>query len=239
MKTSKTDRLNKAYQELVGRGLLNSRKEFAEKIGFNYSGVVSALTGNRPATIQMLTAIGYRWSFFNREWLKTGIGSITIDEKPLSVQTLDESIIVPRSDYMIVEVRDIDESPPRFEVDASLLPKSKTRVIPKEKESGQYIITKIEGDRMDDGSSRSLCDGDELLVKRYLGGYTTMPIRSKLFIVCATSGNVVTQIAKVDNETKDITCRSFNKLYLDYIIETKDIIEIFTVERKLRSRVRF
>lgn len=239
MKTSKTERLNSAYRELVVRKIVDNKKDFANEIGYNYAGVVAAMSGNRPTTIQMLSAIGYKWDFFNREWLQKGAGSITSDESPPNTQTFEDNLIVPKNQYMVVEVRDLDESPSRIQLDASLLPKEKVRIIPKEKDKGYYIITTVEGDRMDDGSKRSLSDGDEILVKQYIGGYSTLPIRSKLFVIYSMDGNVVTQITHVDSETKDITCRSFNQLYKDYIIKSNNIIQIFTIEKKLSSRIVF
>jgi len=239
MKTSKTDRLNSVYRELVVRRLVDSKKDFAEKVGYNYAGIVAAMSGNRPTTIQMLSTIGYRWDFFNREWLKKGIGQPTTDESPPNTQTFEDNIIVPKDQYMVVEVRDLDEKPSRMELDATLLPKEKVRIIQKEKTEGYYIITSVEGDRMDDGSKRSLCNKDEILVKQYVGDYRVMPIRSKLFVIYSNEGNVITQVLSVDNETKDLTCHSFNHLYMDYTIKSSDVIQIFTIEKKLSSRIVF
>ena len=239
MKTSKTDRLNSVYRELVVRRLVDSKKDFAEKVGYNYAGVVAAMSGNRPTSIQMLSAIGYKWDFFNIEWLKKGIGQPPTDESPPNTQTFEDNLIVPKDQYMIVEVRDLDESPSRMQLDASMLPKEKVRIIQKEKDKGYYIITTVEGDRMDDGSKRSLSDGDEILIKQYIGDYRVMPIRNRLFVICSTEGNVIAQVINVNNVTKDITCHSFNHLYQDYIIKASDVIQVFTIEKKLSSRIMF
>lgn len=42
----KQQRLQNIYEQLLGNGVVRNKKEFAEKIGLNYPGVVSALKGD-------------------------------------------------------------------------------------------------------------------------------------------------------------------------------------------------
>lgn len=240
MKTSKQDRLNKAYEELIVRRAVKSKKEFAKELGYDYTGLIAAMSGNRPATNSMLSKIGYKWTFFNREWLTTGEGNIT--EQTLQNRGAEDTSKSFMDGYMLVAVKDLSSTTGRLwtEKDDDTTPHEQSnRLIPQEAEEGNYLIVKVKGHSMDDGTKRSICEGDKLLIKQYLDDVRSMPIRNKLFVVCSTEGNVVTQVADINSGTGDITCRSFNSLYPDYLIPLEKIMQTFTVEKKLESKIVF
>lgn len=69
----------------------------------------------------------------------------------------------------------------------------KKMLVPKEFEKGFYKVIEIEGDSMNDGTNRSICDGDKLLLKQIEGGdylQKTLPYRNSLFIIVSREGIV-------------------------------------------------
>ena len=119
------------------------------------------------------------------------------------------------------------------------LPDTHKRLVPREYREGSYLVVRVNGDSMDDGTKRSLSDGDEILVRLWTDGMDTLPIRSKLFVLTTRSGHIVKQITKIDHNKKVITCHSFNPLYPDQVVDFNELIQIFTVEKIVNSKIRF
>lgn len=239
---NKTERLNEVYRELFGRGIVSNKKDFARQIEYDYANIVSALSGNRDTTDDMLSKVGYKWEFFNRDWLRTGIGSVTKDNNYYETNREQNNVTpVPENNYMMVELKDLETEAGRLWVggDVNQLPEEKTRLVPREYGNGNYLVVRVSGHSMDDGTKRSICEDDELLIRQYIGDVRTMPYRTKLFVVCTMGGNVIKQVTQVDNITGEITCHSFNKQYDDYTIPVGDIIQIFTVEKKVKAKIIF
>lgn len=102
---------------------------------------------------------------------------------------------------------------------------------------GNYLVVDMNGDAMDDGTSRSISDGDGLLLKQYTGDAGAMPYETRLIALCTNNGNFVNQVTHVDEATGDVTCHSFNSQYDDFVVPAEDIIQLFTVERILYSEI--
>lgn len=239
----KKDRLNEAFEEVRYRRLVSSKKDFAEAIGEDYTSIISAMSGNRATTDKMLSSVWYKYPFFNMMWLSKGEGAMTTDDSSELILTQEQTnvTVVPQNDYMMVEFKDLEQAQGRlYEVkDVENLPEEKRRLVPKEKHKGNYIVVRVNGQSMDDNSKRSICEDDELLIRQYFGDTREMPYRTKLFVVCTKNGSAVRQITKVDEVTGDITCHSFNSLYSDYEIPRAEILQIFTVEKKVNSKIIF
>ena len=118
----------------------------------------------------------------------------------------------------------------------------KTMLVPKEFEKGFYKVIEIEGDSMNDGSSRSICDGDKLLLKEIEGGnylQKTLPYRTNLFVIVSKEGIVCKQITGQDIENECITCHSFNPIHSDYDICFEDIYQLFYVKKIVERKIKF
>lgn len=67
---------------------------------------------------------------------------------------------------MMVEYVDLRASAGRLGgADVSQLPETHRRLVPREFDNGGFLIVRVDGDSMDDGTKRSLSDGDEVLIK--------------------------------------------------------------------------
>lgn len=118
----------------------------------------------------------------------------------------------------------------------------KKMLVPKEFEKGFYKVIEIEGDSMNDGTPRSICDGDKLLLKQVEGGdylHKTLPYRNNLFIIVSREGIVCKQIVSQDIERGCIICHSFNPLHKDYEICFEDIIQLFYVKKLVERKIKF
>lgn len=118
----------------------------------------------------------------------------------------------------------------------------KKMLVPKEFEKGFYKVIEIEGDSMNDGTNRSICDGDKLLLKQIEGGdylQKTLPYRNSLFIIVSREGIVCKQIVEQDIEKGCIVCHSFNPLHKDYEICFEDIQQLFYVKKIVDRKIKF
>jgi hypothetical protein len=104
---------------------------------------------------------------------------------------------------------------------------------------GNFVNWRIEGDSMNDGSLRSLVDGDIYLCRELDKKHWT----SKLFfndylfvIVSESDGVVIKQIVKHDLENGVLTCHSFNSYYADFEILISDVKQLFYLYRLVDRR---
>lgn len=97
----------------------------------------------------------------NPTWLLTGEGSM------LKSDNIKSNITpVEEGNYMMVEYVDLRASAGRLGgADVSQLPETHRRLVPREFDNGGFLIVRVDGDSMDDGTKRSLSDGDEVLIK--------------------------------------------------------------------------
>lgn len=150
---------------------------------------------------------------------------------------------IPEQSYMMVEYADLAVSAGMLGGDFSEsfvenLPETHKRLIPREYREGNYLVVRVNGDSMDDGTKRSLSDDDEILIRLWTDGMDTLPIHNKLFVLTTRSGHIVKQITKIDRKKQQITCHSFNPLYPDQFVDFEEIIQVFTVEKIVNSKIR-
>jgi len=141
---------------------------------------------------------------------------------------------IPYEDYMMVEYVDLSASAGMLGgSNVDVLPDSKKRLVPREFEKGNYLVVRVNGDSMTDGTDISIPDGVEILVKEYvLENGDKLPIRGNLFVVVSRDGNVFKQIVEHNTELGYIKCHSYNPKYEDYIIPMDDVFQIF-IYRKI------
>ena len=154
----------------------------------------------------------------------------------------DEIMGVPENDYMMVEFQDLEVAAGRIGMgggDISFLPETKKRLLPKEYAKGYYLVVRIHGHSMDDGTKRSISEGEELLIREFQDSLLNLPIRSKLFVIVTNEGSVVKQIKKIDTENKVLVLHSFNPTWDDYTVNFDEVLQIFTVEKKVKANIIF
>lgn len=178
----------------------------------------------------------------NSDWLLTGEGSMLKEgnkrEEPK--EFISEVIPVPEEAYMMVEYADLSASAGYLGGgDVNVLPEQSRRLLPREYERGHYLVVRVSGDSMNDGTARSLFDGDEILVKQvYMDSHTkSLPIRKSLFVITSRDGNVLKQITEFNYEEGYLVCHSFNPNYSDFRIQLEDVYQIFQVCKIVQKQI--
>lgn len=115
-----------------------------------------------------------------------------------------------------------------------------TMLVPKEFEKGYYCVIEINGDSMDDGTPRSICDGDKLLCQQLQKHHWTSKLhfRQYIFIIVSIEGIVCKQITAHDVESGELTLHSWNPLFKDYNINLRDVYQIFYAKKIVERRIR-
>lgn len=156
------------------------------------------------------------------------------------LQIKNEVEAVPEENYMMVEFEDLEVSAGLLGGgEVTILPERKTRLVPKEYKKGYYLVVRVSGQSMYDGSARSISEGEELLIRQFEDIYLNLPIRTKLFVIVTQGGAVVKQIKNIDKDKEEIICHSFNPNYDDYSVKFNDILQIFLVEKKVNAKILF
>jgi transcriptional regulator with XRE-family HTH domain len=117
-----------------------------------------------------------------------------------------------------------------------------TMLVPREYEKGNYLVIELVGESMNDGTDRSLLDGDKLLTKEEpldRANIGKLPIKKHLFVI-ATKGEdpVAKQILSIDMEKGMLMCHSWNSEFEDYPIFLEDITRILKVKKLVERPIR-
>lgn len=104
---------------------------------------------------------------------------------------------------------------------------------------GKYMCFEVSGDSMNDGTLRSICDGDTILgreIKRDLWCYK-IHFNQWFFVINHIDGLLVKQIVEHDVEKGTITCHSLNPVYgPDFELNLSEVRELYNVI-KITDRV--
>lgn len=222
------------------RSLINehypSLKTFSEVIGETPATVNNWVSGKRNIGMDVINKVIAAIPNTDINWLLTGEGSMLKSERS-NVTPVEEG------HYMMVEYADLRASAGILGgSDVTQLPETHKRLVPREFDNGNFLIVRVDGDSMDDGTKRSLSDGDEVLIKEKLDyKIDELPIKKALFVITTREGNVLKQIAEVNMEEGYILCRSFNPdpRFDDFKIHFDDIYQIFIVCKKTQSQISF
>ena len=244
-------KLKKLFISLRNRITPEQQQAFKE-----YEALLSQ--GETVVTQELIEEIATTFPDINKEWITDNKGTMFLSDNTLingkdlnhSISKLkskngtEEVSPVAEQNYMMVEYVDLSASAGMLGGDFSAdvidkLPDTHKRLVPREYREGSYLVVRVNGDSMDDGTKRSLSDGDEILVRLWTDGMNTLPIHNKLFVLTTHSGCIVKQITKIDHNKKVITCHSFNPLYPDQVVDFNELIQIFTVEKIVNSKIRF
>lgn len=222
--------INERIERIV-RYFAKTRKEFAAKVGKSNQWVTNITSPNFPVGKKTILSITEAYPEINPEWLALGIGEMLLSSVKNMNTLRNEVIPIPEDHYMMVEYADLRASAGILGgADVSQLPETRTRLLPKEYSKGGFLVVGVDGDSMDDGTKRSLCNGDEVLIHEKKDcKLEDLPIKKSLFVITTREGNVLKQIAEVNTEKKYITCHSFNPTYEDFQINFDDIYQIFIV----------
>jgi hypothetical protein len=109
----------------------------------------------------------------------------------------------------------------------------------KKHNGGHYIAFEIKGDSMDDGTRRSICEGDIILARELQKIYwqSKLHIPKVFIIVHKTDGIICKDIVKHDVKSGLITCHSWNldPDYEDFEVDLRDVMQLFYVKEISRQ----
>ncbi len=128
----------------------------------------------------------------------------------------------------------------RSNADTEYLKGLEKMLVPKEYDKGKYIVVEINGDSMDDGTRRALCEGDKLLIKELDRSHwrNKLHYRKNLFVVCTKEDGVVCkEITDHNVENGTILCHSWNSIYTDYSVNLIDVLQLFYVKKIVERRI--
>lgn len=224
---------------------------FEKSIGASNGFVNSIRMSISPEKLEQITKI---YTDLNIEWLLTGEGEMikmqgksldaNFEKKDDQWSRVEESeshynvTPIDNDNYMIVEYADLRVSAgPLGTKNLNALPKNKTRLVPKEYDKGEYMVLRVDGPSMDNGTSISIPDGTEILVKKYyLHNGDKLPIRNNLFVIDAKDGQALKQITEHNTEEGYIICHSYNPEFKDYKVMMEDVLQIFIYRKIVSSR---
>lgn len=217
---------------------------FEKVIGASNGFVNSIRQSIAPEKLGQITK---NYSDLNIEWLLTGEGEmIKMEGKTLfgknyqvdkmgnvsEIQMKDSVTPLADESHMEVEYRDLSVAAGPLSRADVMVPK-KTLLVPKEYDRGEYLVVRVDGPSMDDGSIYSIPNGANILIKRYyLDNGDSLPIRDNLFVIDAKDGQALKQITEHNTDQGYITCHSYNKEFKDYNIPLEDVLA-FYVFRKI------
>lgn len=104
---------------------------------------------------------------------------------------------------------------------------------------GHYVAFEVRGDSMDDGTKRSICEGDILLGRELRKDLWQFKLHvPKVFIIVhRTDGICCKEVVDHNVETGILTCHSWNPdpEYKDFELNMKDILQLFYVKEISRD----
>ncbi len=224
-----------------------TQESFSEAIGVS-KGYVNAI--RKSIQPDKISLIKEKFNDLNIEWLLTGDGEmIAMEGKFLNFndQKGDDGVVrevellqrregdtvtqVDSDNYMEVEYRDLSVA--AGPLNRTDVVEKKTMLVPREYDRGEYLVCRVDGPSMDDGSIYSIPEGAKILVKRfYLDNGDKLPIRGNLFVIDAKDGQALKQIVEHNTELGYIKCHSYNEDFADYIVPLEDVID-FYIFRKI------
>ena len=234
MKDNKNNNQNSyinAYLKTAFEKLNKKQSEIIKDLGVSQAYVSALMNGKKRVGKEMAKKISQLYGFDEGSIL-TGEGEILKEEK----KYVEEVSPIPYDNYMEVEYADLSTVAGRLGgYNPATLPEMKRRLIPKEFDRGNYLVVRVDGDSMDDGTSISIPDGTEILIKEYyLEKGEKLPIRGNLFVIVSTEGTVFKQIIEHNTEEGYIICHSYNQKYSNYRINLSEVLQIF-IYRKIVS----
>lgn len=163
----------------------------------------------------------------NGEVVKVENGYMVAEDKTVypvkdGVTQMDDGL------HMVVEFRDLSVAAgPLTRSENGYVPQ-KTMLVPKEYDKGEYLVVRVDGPSMEDGSFYSIPNGANILIRRYhLEQGERLPIRGNLFVIDSKDGQALKQIIEHNVEEGYIICHSYNPEFNDYKVPMEDILGFY------------
>ncbi|MCT4181847.1 hypothetical protein CMT69_01725 [Elizabethkingia anophelis] len=229
MTENKTDKNTLVLQKAVK--VLELRfpvAEISKRLNYGKGNVSNFLSGKKPVPDDFLDNFFTSFNLSKEEIIEQ-----------VKKESFNDSVTqIPYENYMWVEFEDLSAAAGTLggnNVDE--LPETKKRLVPKEFDNGEYLVVRVDGDSMNNGTEISIPDGSEILIKRYyLNNGDKLPIRGNLFVIVAKDGRALKQITEHNTDLGFITCHSYNEAFEDYNVLMEDILEIYIYRKIVSNR---
>lgn len=215
-----------------------SASAFAKIIGVKTVQAVYDLTSGKTQTISL--SMGGKilscYPELSKSWLLTGEGEMlkSTPKRP----AFESNATLSDNNYVEVEFVDLRASAGMqsgFSVDQHS--DRVTRLVCIEDDDpSKYIVVRVNGISMDDGTARSISEGAELLAKR-VERLEDMRIRTRLYCIFSQSGDVIKQVSEVNAKEGYLKCHSFNPAYEDFTIPLEEIFHIFEIKSEINRPI--
>lgn len=117
-----------------------------------------------------------------------------------------------------------------------------TLLVPKEFETGFYMVIELGSECMEDGTQKAICSGDKILMKEITleqWKEKRLNYEGHIFVLFTNSNGIIcSQIVKHIAAQQTFTCHFWNKLYTDSSIAIKDIYRLFYVKKIIERKIR-
>lgn len=119
--------------------------------------------------------------------------------------------------------------------------KLETMTIPIETEATNYLVIEVKGQAMNDGTARSIQEGDRLLCAEVVkdAWMTKLLYQQFLFVIAGQDGVVCKQITAHDVPEGIVTCHSWNSNYKDYQVHLDEVYKLFYVKKIVERKILF
>lgn len=171
----------------------------------------------------------------NIEWLKTGKGNMLIDDvstNTFGTRQAATITYIPLVPYMATAGYLSGYSDDEY---IESLP-----TIPLVTEgNGKYVAFEVNGNSMDDGSSRAYQNGDIVICKlctEYFKNGNHMETKGREFIIVHKEGILLKCISSVDKLNGRLTLHAFNPSYRDVEVDMRDVMQVLVVEFQQKKK---
>ena len=195
--------------------------KFASKLGKDSPQFLRDIVKGKTKTIseKIIELITKAFPEINENWLKTGHGFM-LDNSNLEIDYLNQytDSVIPQDfdGQMLVEFRDLSVAAGPLNQTLENTP-TRQMLVPREYDRGEYLVVKVNGRSMEDGTEFSIANGSNILIKKYyLENGDKLPIRGNLFVIDAKEGQALKQIVEHNIEEGYIICHSYNPDFKDY-----------------------
>ena len=228
-------RVRKVIKWLIFADKAESESDLARVLGYSKSSLSQILNEKVPLSEKFVDNLLSLDDNINKVWVLTGNGSMFVDDKG------NAAIADPNRDFTTAPLISQYAYAGYLSgfADHEYLDAQPTYVAARHHNGGHYVAFEVRGDSMDDGTKRSICEGDILLGRELRKDLWQFRLHvPKVFVIIhRTDGIICKEIVAHDVEKGIITCHSWNPdpEYQDFELNMKDILQLFYVKEISRD----
>ena len=218
MKNCKNERLTVFYQYLKNEGLVESKKDFAEKLGKSSAQISNYFTGTDNFSEKIVRQIQKSFPMLNGEWLEVGHGSMLKSEQSKEIAIVSKTVGIPLVPIDVVAgFQDGDN-------DGITVEQCERYVVPEFEQKGVEFLTRVSGSSM----LPKYNNGDILACKKIRE--LTFIQWGKIYVLDTVQGALVKRLYEDPKSSDRVICKSDNsERYKDFSIPISEIRSISIV----------